>query len=108
MPKYLTKAQLSSQGVAAMVSNPQNRADALRPSVEAAGGKLEQYYFDVTANAVYTIAEMPDNESVAALMSAAFSGGAIVSYSVSPIMTAEEMVDAFKKAAEISYQPPSA
>jgi len=91
-----------------LISNPQDRAKALRPIMESMGGNLERYYYDGSENSIYTISEMPDVESLAALMSAVFAGAGLISYKVTPILTAPEMVEAFKKAGSVAYQPPSA
>ena len=45
MALYMYQASFTSEAWAAMNKNPQNRAEQVRPAVEAAGGKLLGYYF---------------------------------------------------------------
>jgi uncharacterized protein with GYD domain len=93
--------------MAAVVQNPQNRAEAVRPIFEAAGGRLHEYYVAVGENTAYLIADIPDHVSVAALTTAVHAGGAVTSIRSTAILTAAEAVEAMKKAAEIGYRPPS-
>lgn len=108
MQKYLIQLETTPEAVAALVHNPQNRAEIVRPMIEAAGGKLEQYYYDIEGTSVFSIIEMPDSESLAAFFSAAFASGSARSYKATAILTSEEMVNVFKRAGSIDYQPPSA
>ena len=45
MARYMIQASYSTQGIADLVSNPQDRAAAVRPLVERLGGKLESFDF---------------------------------------------------------------
>ena len=40
MPRYLHKFTYSKEAVKGLVSKPENRIEAIRPLIEAAGGKL--------------------------------------------------------------------
>jgi len=107
MTRYLTEATLTPQAFAAFIKNPQDRAQAFRPLYEAAGGKLEAYYFAVGQNTVYTMAQVPDEIAVEALVMVVMAGGAVTSVKVTAILTAAEAVEAMKKAGSIAYEPPS-
>jgi len=50
---------------------------------------------------------MPDQESVGAVNAAIFASGAVTSIKATAIVTAEEAVDIFKKAANVAYRPPT-
>jgi hypothetical protein len=41
MPHYLQQVAYSQQGWEALVANPQNRIEAVRPAIEKLGGKIE-------------------------------------------------------------------
>lgn len=107
MPRYLVQASYSTQGVADLIKNPQNRADMVRPVIERMGGKLESFDFVLGADDVVAIAEMPDNVSVAALSMAISSTSAISSFKTSALLSADEAVEAMKKASGTGYRPPS-
>ena len=41
MPLYLLQVAYTSEGWASLLKSPQNRLDAVRPTVEKLGGKIE-------------------------------------------------------------------
>ena len=107
MTRYLIKETASSQAVAAIMKNPEDRAEVLRPIFESVGGKLEHYYVAYNENTVYLIAEIPDQESLAEIIWAFQAGGGPTSIKATPIMTFKEAVDVLKKAATLGYRPPT-
>jgi uncharacterized protein with GYD domain len=90
-----------------MMKNPQDRGEAVRQVFEAAGGKLEEYYFAIGENTVYVMAEIPDQANLGAICMATLAGGAIASLKTTALQTAQEAVDVMKKAAEVAYRPPT-
>ena len=67
MTRYLIQETITPQAAAAVMKNPQDRSEAIRPIFEAVGGKLEHYYVAYSENTVYLLAEIPDQESLAAI-----------------------------------------
>lgn len=106
MTYYLIQASYAPQAVAAMIKNPQDRAAAVRPMIERAGGTLHGLWFTFGDSDIVAIAEMPNNVSAAAVSMAIGSSGAMSSYRSTPMLTAGEAVEAMQKAASVSYQPP--
>ena len=106
MSYYLIQASYTSQAVAAMVKNPQDRAAAVRPMIEKAGGKLHGLWFTFGDTDIVAIAEMPNNTSAAAISMAIGASGAMSSYRSTPLMTAGEAVEAMQQAAAVMYQAP--
>ena len=47
MSRYLIQVSFSPEYWSGIVTNPQNRAEAIRPMVEAVGGRLEELYYAV-------------------------------------------------------------
>ena len=45
MPRYLHTFSYSKEAVKGLVSKPENRIEAVRPLIEAAGGKLIDAYY---------------------------------------------------------------
>lgn len=107
MPRYLMELETAREPWATVLKNPQNRADAVRPVFEAAGGDLVEYYFTAGGNTAYIIAEFPDGEALSAVSAAIMAGGAVASMKSTGIFTADEAVEIQKKAASIAYRPPS-
>ena len=107
MPRYLISVSYTPEAWAALVKNPQNRRDAVRPIVEALGGKLESFYFAFGAEDVIVVVDLPDNVSAAALSIAVAAGGALRSQATTVLMTPEEAVEAMRKAQKVAYRPPA-
>lgn len=106
MAYYLVQASYTPQAIAAMVKKPQDRAAAVRPIIEKAGGKLHGLWFTFGDTDIVAIAEMPNNVSAAALSMAIGASGAMSSYRSTPLLTSGEAVEAMQQAAAVSYQPP--
>jgi len=77
MPLYLSQVAYNEEGWQALVSNPQNRLEAIRPVVDKLGGRIINAYFAFGDYDFVLISEFPDNVSIAALAIAAASVGAV-------------------------------
>ena len=107
MPRYLLRVSYTPQAWATMIKSPQNRREAVRPAIEGLGGKLEALYFAFGKDDVVVIVDMPDNVSAAAVSIAVAAGGALKSQSTTVLMTAEEALEAMRKAGAVAYRPPA-
>ena len=105
MPHYLYQVAYNPEGWAALVKNPQNRIEAVRPAFEKAGGTIESAYYAFGEYDVIVIAELPDNASAAGLAIAFASGGTVRSLKTTPLLTPDEAVAAMKKAGATGYKP---
>lgn len=108
MPHYLHQVAYSREGWSALLANPQNRIEAVRPAIEKLGGKIEAAWFSFGDYDVIVIAQLPDNVSAAAIAMAFAGGGACKSVQTIPLISPEEALQALKKAAECGYRPASA
>jgi len=106
MPLFLSQVAYSEDGWQALVSNPQNRLEAIRPVVDKLGGRIVNAYFAFGDYDFILIAEFPDNVSAAALAIAAAAGGAVKSIKTTPLMEANEGLEAVRKAASSGYRAP--
>ena len=104
MPKYLIEASYTLEGVKGVQSaGGTSRRDAVAKLAESVGGRLETFYFAFGDHDVYTIVDLPDNESAAAVALAVNSaGGAAIRTVV--LLTPEEVDAAAKRSAD--YRPP--
>ena len=107
MTRYLIQETTTSQATAAVLKNPQDRTEYMRSVFESVGGKLEHLYIAYTENTIYILADVPDHESLAAILAAFLAGGVPMSLKATPLMTATEAVDVFKKAGSLGYIPPT-
>jgi uncharacterized protein with GYD domain len=107
MPLFLSQVAYNEAGWQALVSNPQNRLEAIRPVVEKLGGSVVNAYFAFGDYDFVLIAELPDNVSAAALAIAGVAGGAVKSVKTTPLMDAAEGLEAVRKAAASGYRAPA-
>ncbi|MSO81578.1 MAG: GYD domain-containing protein [Alphaproteobacteria bacterium] len=76
MPLYLYQAAYAADSWAALIKNPQNRIQAVgQQACDAVGGKLVGAWLCLGNYDLVIIAEVPDNESMAAVVLATGSGG---------------------------------
>ena len=108
MPLYLTQVAYTPEAWKALVKNPHNRLEAIRPAIEKLGGKIVSGYFAFGDFDVIAIAEMPDHVAAAAFAMAIAAGGACRSVKTTPLLTTAEGVEALKQACRSGYQPATA
>ncbi len=108
MPSYLIQVAYSSEGLAAIIKNPQDRTEAVRKPIEKLGGKLLSAWFTFGDYDVAVILEMPDNVSAAAMALAFGGGGALRSVKTTPLLSPAEALEALKKAGTTGYKPATA
>jgi uncharacterized protein with GYD domain len=107
MPLFLTQVSYTDQAWQSLVSNPQNRAEALRPVLEKLGGRVVNAWFAFGDYDIVLVSELPDNVSAAALAIAVSAGGACKSVKTTPLMDTSEGLEALRKAAESGYRAPA-
>jgi uncharacterized protein with GYD domain len=105
MPSYLVQVSYTTEAVAALVQNPQDRTAVVRKSVKNLGGKLIGSWLSFGDYDVVLIADMPDNVSAAALAMAAAAGGSLKSVKTTPLLSSEEAKAAAEKASASGYTP---
>ncbi len=99
MPHYMFQATYTPESWAAQVKNPQNRVETVaRRICEAGGGKYVGGWLCFGDYDLVLIADVPNNESMAAIALAVAAGGAIKASKTTPLMTGAEGVEALKKA----------
>ena len=105
MPHYLLQAAYTPEAWQAMVKNPHSRMEAIRPVIERMGGKLIGGWAAFGDYDTILIAELPTSVGAAAIAIAAAAGGSCKSVKTTPLLTAEEAVEAAKKASGTGYKP---
>ena len=108
MPHYLQQVAYSQEGWSALVANPQNRIEAVRPAIEKLGGKIEAAWFSFGDYDVVVITELPDNVSAAAIAMAFAAGGACRSVQTTPLISPDDALESLKRARECGYRSATA
>jgi uncharacterized protein with GYD domain len=104
MPKYLLEVNYTLDGIKGVVAKGGSaRKAAASAAAKSVGGKVDSFYFAFGGTDVYVVADMPDNESAAALaLNVSAGGGATVRTVV--LLTPEEVDAATNK--DVKYKPP--
>jgi uncharacterized protein with GYD domain len=105
MSNYLIQVAYNPEGVAALMRSPQNCIEAVRPAIEKLGGKVHGGWFSFGEYDVIIVASFPDNVSAAAASMIFSAEGAVKTVNTTPLISAEEAVEAMKKASHSGYKP---
>ena len=106
MPYYLVQASFTKESVKALVDNPENRLEAVRPALEELGVTILEDFLAFGDYDEVLILEAPDNVRAAAVAMAVTAGGGVSDYKTTPLFTYEEGVEAMRAARDSSYRPP--
>ncbi len=107
MPYYMYQVSYTPEAWAGLAKRPQDRARAIRPIIRDLKGRLTSFYLAFGEYDAVVIAEMPDDETAAALSIAATAGGAVKAIKTTPLMTVQQGMRAMRKAGKAGYRPPS-
>lgn len=105
MPKYLLQVGYTSEGWAALIKAPQDRAEAVRGAIEKMGGKIDSFHLAFGKYDVIAIVDMPDNVTAAAFAMSVAAGGACNAVRTTPLLSTADGVKAMKKAGASQYRP---
>jgi uncharacterized protein with GYD domain len=105
MPRFLFEASYTVEGVKGLRrQGGSGRREAVARAAQSVGGRLEHFYFAFGDHDAFAVADLPDNQSAAALaLAVSEAGGASVRTVV--LLTAEEVDAAANRSVE--YQPPT-
>jgi uncharacterized protein with GYD domain len=106
MAHYLIQAAYTPEAWAAMSKNPQDRAEAVRPAVEAMGGRLESFYLCFGEYDVVAIGEFPGNVDAGAFAIGVAASGAVRAFRTTPLFEASESIEAMRRSSGSGYTPP--
>ncbi len=106
MALFLWQLGYTSDSWATQIKNPANRIDAVRPVAQKFGGDIVDAWLSFGDYDAVALVEMPDNESMGALVLAAVSGGHLSSSKTTPLISVETGISAMKRAGEIVYPTP--
>ena len=106
MPLYMTQAGYTSEAWAALTHNPENRGEAIGRLAESMGGRVLSFYNSFGEYDLVVIYEAPDESTAAAIVMAAISPGHLSSVKTTVLLSAEEGMEAMRKAGEATYRAP--
>ncbi len=104
MAKFLIKASYTAEGTKGLLKDGgTGRRKAVDTMVGGVGGKVECFYFAFGETDVFSVIDVPDSVSAAAMSFAISSTGA-VRLSMTPLLTVKEVDAACKKS--VKYRAP--
>ncbi|MGH3979311.1 MAG: GYD domain-containing protein [Pseudonocardiaceae bacterium] len=108
MAKYAVFFSYTPEAWSKMISNPGDRAAAVRSVLESLGGRLETMYFMFGERDGFVIADLPDAESAAAVSITVASSGAFRNVQTHQLIAPEDLPGVLEKAGSAlgSYRPP--
>ena len=106
MPLYMTQAGYTSEAWTALTRNPENRGEAISRLAESMGGRVLSFYNSFGEYDLVVIYEAPDESTAAAIVLAAVSPGHLSSVKTTVLLSAEEGMEAMRKAGEATYRAP--
>lgn len=106
MPKYLIVATYSAEGTKGVLrEGGSERRKMIADMAKNLGGELESFYYAFGANDVYSVVDLPDNVTAAAI-SMHISAAGMARCNVTVLVTPEEMDRAART--KMYYRPPGA
>ena len=105
MALYMYQVSYTSEAVAAQVKEPQDRIEAIRPVLEAMGGKLVAAGYPFGEYDAVVLFEA-DDTTAAAFALAIAAGGAARSAKTTRLLSGQEWIESLRKAQGSQYRPP--
>lgn len=106
MAMYLGRFSYTAEAVRKLIENPEDRTEVARAAVESLGGTLHGFWYAFGEFDGYWLVEVPDNTTAAALAATVGAGGALSKVETIPLVTVEEGLEAFRRAASAVYRAP--
>jgi uncharacterized protein with GYD domain len=106
MPLALTLFAYTPEALASLAQNPEDRSAAVRELAEGMGGRLIAFYHSFGEYHGAIIAEVPDGVSSSAVAIAAQSAGHLKTYKTIPLLSAEEGLEALRRAGAAAFRGP--
>jgi uncharacterized protein with GYD domain len=105
MALYMYQAAYTAESMAAQIKDPQDRIEAVRPSLDALGAKILAGGYPFGDYDVLVIYEAADDTVAASVAMAVAAGGAVSSARTTRLLTGPEWVESLRKAQGSTYRP---
>lgn len=106
MPMYMYQAAYTPESVAMLIKDPQDRVEAVRPALEALGGRMIVGGYPLGEYDVLAVYEAPDDTVAASFALAVAAGGGVRSGRTTRLLNGQEFVDSLRGAQSSQYRPP--
>jgi uncharacterized protein with GYD domain len=106
MALYMYQVSYTAEAVAALIREPQDRVEAVRPAIEAMGGKIVAAGYPFGEYDALVLFEAPDDTTAASFALAIAAGGAAKSAKTTRLLSGQEWIESLRKAQGAQYRPP--
>lgn len=105
MPFYVSQVIYTAESIAAMIKNPVDRVEAVRPVAEAMGIKILTGGYLLGDYDFLLVFEAPDDTTAAASALAVAASGTARSVKTNRLLVGEEWIESLRKAGASQYRP---
>lgn len=105
MALYMYQAAYTAESMAAQIKEPHDRIEAVRPALEALGGKILVGGYPFGEYDVLVVIEAPDDTTAASFAIAVGAGGAVKSAKTTRLLSGQEWIESLQKAQGSQYRP---
>jgi len=106
MPLYMTQFSYKPEAMANLIKNPEIRSNQVEKQLEQVGGRLISFYFSFGDYDGLAIYEVPEGVDAFSVLAASWSTDFLTKVKTTEIFSAEEGLEAFKKAGSLTITPP--
>ena len=106
MAHFLFHGSYSSDAMAALVHEPEDRSVYIHSILEQLKGRLDGFWLGFGTGHFYAIAQLPDAQSAAAFAISIVASGGVTDFTTVPLLTWSEGIAAMNLARNFGYHPP--
>jgi uncharacterized protein with GYD domain len=103
---YLAHSTYTPETWAHLIENPEDREEAMRDALVAAGCKLHSLWFALSQPRGYALIE-GDDISVAAFLAAADASGSVRHIEATALLSPQQLTEALVKAQKVRFRAPA-
>ena len=106
MPMFVTRFSYTPETWARLREHPEDRSEAARESIEAAGGKLHGFWYALGEFDGITLWEAPSRVALASALVAIAAAGVTSRLETTVLLSVEEAMDAMQQSARVHHRAP--
>lgn len=106
MPLYMTQFSYTAEAWASLAKKPENRTEAISRLCQQVGARLVGVYYSFGEYDGFILVEAPNEVTLTAAVIAAIAPGHVRATKTTVLLTAEQAVEAMRKAGGVPYRAP--
>lgn len=106
MPRFLYQCAYTAEAMAALIKEPQDRIEAVRPALEAMGARFVTSGYSFGDYDVTIVYDAPDDTTAASVAMAIAGGGATRAAKTTRLLSGDEWMESLRRSQASQYRPP--